>query len=257
MSDREKKAPARSRSDQIAIVILVVFVTLFLACSGFITALEAPFHLVFGWAWHAWATFPALIPRWNETLLPLACLALALWLAHRFIRWWLAAKGSAIGWHSKHTIFACGLLLLGAAAAIATSGIVHQAVWLADEPWYERSGLDGSRTRVISNAKQVLLAVDEFRRANGRYPDSLDELSLPATLTTAVPLSGGAAEPFVYLKPAPDHPAEEEILLLVSPMLRADGRWVGGFSTGNARVFRAEEFIGLLESRRVPQRETP
>jgi hypothetical protein len=237
----------------VATSVLVVF----LGCSGLITAFETPFHLFFGWALHARSAFPALAPRWTETLLPLACLTLALWLAHRFIRWWLAAKGSAMRWHLKHTLSASALLLLGSAAAIAMSGIVHQAVWLMDEPWYERRGMDAVRTMTINSARQVLLAIEDFRIEEGRYPDSLIELPLPSSLITAVPRSDGAAEPFVYFKPKPEDLSDDEVLLLVSPVLRSDGRFIAAFSNGRINVMPGGEFSILLETRRMPQREKP
>jgi hypothetical protein len=175
-----------------------------LAVCGFVVGLvvlqlfEVPFRLLCGWAVHAWVTLPPLLPRWNELLLPLAALGLALWMIDRFIRWALAAKGSEPRWQGRHTLSATFLLLLGAAAAIAMSGIVHQMVWLGAEPWWG-NGRGMQQTIALSNARQIAVAIKEFEERNDRFPESLAELDLPPDLLLVQSRERGLAEPFVYL----------------------------------------------------------
>lgn len=224
------------------------FVAFFLvAATGFVLLFEVPSRLIFGWAVHAWVTALPLLPRWNELLLPVAALGLGLWLADHFIRWALVAKGSELRWQARHTLSATFLLLLGAAAAIAMSGIVHQAVWLGAEPWWGR-GRGYQLTEAVSNARQIAVAIQEFERKNGRYPESLSELCLPPNLLTVESRERGLVEPFVYLKPAKQVPAGEVVPVIVSPVLPDREKVCVAFlPSGDANLIQADLLPKLLD----------
>ena len=241
--DEPVKMPRR-KSWIIRLAVWGFVVVFFGTASGLITLLEAPLRLVFGWAVHAWVSMPPLLPRWKELLLPLAALGLALFLIDRFIRWTLAAKGSAAPWRGWHTVSATFLLLLGAAAAIAMSGIVHQVVWLGGEPWW---GNGRSQVTVaMSHSRQIVLWIHEFEEKNGRYPESLAELDLPVGLRAIPSREKGLQEPFVYLKPAGSPSAGEELPVLVSPLLPDGGRVIVGYLSGTTTAIQADQLPALL-----------
>lgn len=243
------------RERLIAFAVLCFFVML-AACSGLLTVIELPLRLLLGWTWHLGQAVPELLPQWPKLLLPLACLALATWLVHRFIRWWLAAKGSAADWRARHTLSATTLVLLGVAAAIALSGVVHQAVWLADAPWWTNRGKFTIRTDATNKIRQLHLAIIDFENEHGRYPDSLAELKTNPTLLSQSPDLGEPPEPILYLKPReiPEHSdTDDGIAIFVSPFLGSErSQFVVGFSSGTTRILYRHQWAELLETRRKP-----
>ncbi len=253
----ENPAPptaAQKWRERLYALIAIFLLLTFAACSGLITALELPLRLVLGWIWHLVQAAPVLLPQWPKLLVPLGCLALATWLVHRFVRWWLAAKGSAVGWHGRHTLSATALVLLGAAAAIGLSGVVHQIVWLSNEPLHERRGADFARADAMNSANQILLALEDFHLEQGCFPDSLADLSLPSQLTMVRPHHGGAPEPFVYLKPttAPD----PDTVVLVSPILRQSDVVILGYLPRTTDAYPSTGLPEILETRRMPAART-
>jgi len=243
--DEPVKMPRR-KSWIIRLAVWGFVVVFFGTASGLITMLEAPLRLVFGWAVHAWVSMPPLLPRWKELLLPLAALGLALFLIDRFIRWTLAAKGSAAPWRGWHTVSATFLLLLGAAAAIAMSGIVHQVVWLGGERWWDGRVPGFQQSTAVSNARQILIALEAYEEKNGRYPESLAELDLPDKLLRLPVVDRGLPEPFVYLKPVEPQPAGEEVAVIVSPVLPDLDRVAVGYLSGTATTVPANQLPNLL-----------
>jgi hypothetical protein len=258
MSDEPPSTPAQKGLERLYAIIAISLVVMFLGCSGLITALELPLRLLLGWAWHLAQAFPSLLPHWHKLLLPLGCFALATWLAHRFIRWWISAKGNGIDWRARHTIPATLLVLLGAAAAIALSGVVHQAVWLLDAPWWTNRGRAMERTQAMSNIRQLQIAITKFENDHNRYPDSLAELDLIKDLRILQqsPAPGEPPEPIIYLKPreAPVHSDKDDgIAILISPLLGSDReRFVVGFTSGAARSMLRQQLPEILETRRMP-----
>ncbi len=241
--DESVKMPRR-KSWIIRLAVWGFVLTFFGAITGLITVLEAPLRLVFGWALHAWVTLPPLLSRWKELLLPLAALGLALWLTDRFIRWALVAKGTTLSWQGWHTVSATFLLLLGAAAAIAMSGIVHQVVWLGGEKWW---GNGRSQVTVaMSHTRQIIMWIHDFEEQNSRYPESLADLELPAGLRAIPSREQGLQEPFVYLKPPGLPSAGEELPVLVSPLLPDSDRVIVGYLSGTTTAIQADQLPALL-----------
>jgi hypothetical protein len=243
--DEPVKMPRSKR--RIALVAVCGFVVGFVVLQLF----EVPFRLLCGWAVHVWVTLPPLFARWNELLLPAAALGLALWLTDRFIRWALAARGSKLSWQGRHTVSATFLVLLGAAAAIAMSGIVHQMVWLGAEPWWG-NGRGYQLTEAVSNARQIAVAIQEFEQKNGRYPESLEELDVLPNLWNVAPRERGLVEPFVYLKPAKHRPEGEDVPVIVSPVLPDREKVCVAFLlSGDANLMQADLLPKLLDDWRL------
>lgn len=257
MSEEPPPKAVNKWRERIFAYIAIGVLLMFAACSGLITFLEFPLRLAFGWIWHLVQGVPVLLPQWPELLLPLACLAVATWLAHRFIRWWLAAKGSALDWRGRHTVSAAAIILLGSAAAIALSGVAHQAVWLADAPWWTNGGRAYERTEAMNKIRQLHRALVDFESEHGRPPDSLEELdpAINRRLFHQSPSAGEPPEPIVYLKPGDSDPAT---VVLVSPLLESlRERVVVGFRSGEAKSLpvRPGQLEEILETRREPARK--
>jgi hypothetical protein len=256
--------PAQKVRERIYAIIAISLVVMFLGCSGLITALELPLRLLLGWAWHLVQAAPALLLQWHKLLMPLGCLALAMWLVHRFIRWWISAKGSKVDWRTGNTLAAIFLLLLGSAAAIALSGVVHQAVWLADVPWWS-NGRRSERRESMGKIQQLHLAIFNFHDRHGRFPDSLAELDLKqsANLLYQSPAHGEPPEPIIYLKPLEmptilDRGDKDDIIILVSPLLEEDrDRIAVGFISGATRSMYRHQLPETLETRRMPSTDKP
>ena len=245
MSEEDSIPPARLWRERLYSTVAVSLFLLLAAGLGLILLFEVPFRLLCGWAVHAWVTLPPLFARWNELLLPAAALGLALFLTDRFVRWALAAKGSKLPWRGRHTVAATFLLLLGAAAAIAMSGIVHQMVWLGAEPWWG-NGRGMQQTIALDKTRQIAVAIREFEQRNDRYPESLAELDLPRDLLLVPSRERGVAEPFVYLKPADARKADAGLAVVVSPVLPDRGRVAVGHLSGDAILVQADQLPDLL-----------
>jgi hypothetical protein len=216
---------------------LLLFLLLVLS-SVFIWPLEFVFHLIAGPFFHAWKTLPPFFSQWRSALLPLACLALAIVLGHRFIRWWIHTKGIQMTWHWKHTAAAASLLLLGSAAAIAMSGITHQAAWLVSSPWVE-SNRNKRLTATIGNARQIMLVLWEYENTHKKYPDTLEEalkaLDVPTSMLWVETGPDELREPFIFLKPGQSS-AGLIAPVIVSPVIRPYDKVVVGFSDNSARM---------------------
>jgi hypothetical protein len=217
------------------ITLVVIFLMGFL---GVTFPIEIAFHLIAGPFIHAWKNLPPFVVQWRSSLLPLACLAIAVVLAHRFIRWWITSKDIRMSWRWGHTAAAALLLLLGSAAAIAMSGITHQAAWLFSSPWLESN----RKMRVIGamhDARQIMLVLSEYEAEHGRYPNTLDEavkaLDVTPQLLWVQAGSGRPREPFIFLKPGlvPTKMAEP---VLVSPVIQPDDKVAVGYSDTSVRM---------------------
>ncbi|MCW1885067.1 hypothetical protein OKA04_10040 [Luteolibacter flavescens] len=227
----------------------------FTALASLTSFLDFLLHLAIGWFWHLEKTAPALLPQWQGILLPLGCLVLGTWLVHRFTRWWISAKGSRLEWKAAHTLSATALLLLGAAAAIALSGVVHQAVWLSDTTWWTKNRMY-ARTSATMNIRQLQIAITDFKSSHGRYPDSLAEIESSRQFQYVSPGANKPPEPVLYLKPdeAYSHDADSDgngQVILVSPLLEYE-RYVVGFTSGATHTVHGSGLAKVIEASRMP-----
>lgn len=232
-------------------IILICFILLILL--GFsvrnIWPWQFALHLIVGPFIHAWKNLPPFLVQWRSSLLPLACLVVSVVLAHRFIRWWITSKNISMSWRWGHTTAAALLILLGSAAAIAMSGITHQAAWLFSSPWLESNRLP-YQTVAVSNARQIVLALIEYEYEHGRYPDTLDEAAkfskLPSQMLWVKTGPDGLREPFIFLKPGrPSSGLIEPIL--VSPAFQTDDRVVVGISDCSVKTMTHKALHKLTE----------
>lgn len=199
------------------------------------------YHLLCGWAIHAWKALPHLFGKWQEAILPVVCLLMAAVIAHRFVRRWVDEKFPERKWRIRHTAAALSLLLLGSAAAIAASGVVHQMFWLANGKVIQ-SNRRTDVTMAVNNGRQLMLALWEFQADNDRYPHSFEEL-VPEIIEDPESLrrlswlntrSGKAPEPWILLRPGSAETGLGPVI--VSPVIAGEGMVVVGYGDGTAKM---------------------
>ncbi|MCW1912576.1 hypothetical protein OJ996_03255 [Luteolibacter sp. GHJ8] len=209
--------------------------------------LELPFRLVFGCLFHFWNLVPPMLSQWKAVASPFVSLAIILPLAHHFFRWFAISRGRTL-WRFSHSLAIVALLFAGSAAAIAMSGITHQAAWMADVPWWNHRGR-GEVSEAMSRIRDLQVAMAEFYSEHGRYPESLSELesriegfgrasTMPAGLA-------GIPESFVYLKPETMEAAAPPLPILVSPLL-GSGRVAVGFNDHSVKALHVEDLESIL-----------
>jgi hypothetical protein len=213
-------------------------------------------HLGIGWWWHLANVLPPLVPEWPALLLPLTCLALATPLSHRFMVWLASAKNPTPAWRLPQTLGVMALLLLASAAAIAVSGITHQLAWLLRTPSIESTGSGGSFSKVSGTTKDLVNAIVEFERAEGRYPESLAEVeeAFPALRghSRVAPAAGRPLEPFIYIKPPSTEAVGMNTVLIVSPARPTTNLVFVGFALGSISTCPASRVQPLIEGRDEP-----
>ncbi len=246
------RTPAKQRRTWIIRGVLWSFVILlFSVTTGCTLLLETPFHFLVGWYLHATKALPPLLEKWQALLLPAGCLFLAGILIHRFICRCLAAKGKPLRWRPANTVASLALVLLGCGAAIALSGVVHQAVWLLSDRWIEDRGKRAEQTQAVSNARQLMLALHEYHESAGHYPNSLQELestfpASPALLMVKTETTS-VAEPFIFLKPGGSVSTVEVEPVIISPIFESAQKIVVGYSDGSVSSLPTSR-LGLILS---------
>ncbi len=238
-------------------IVIFAFILFFLAvfAAGVVGTymIEIPFRVLCGWAIHGWKALPPFFEKWHAAVLPVGCLLMAFVLAHRFIRRWVEEKRPMLDWRIRHTAAAFSLILLGSAAAIATSGIVHQFFWIAGGKVIE-SNRRLHLTVARSNGIQLMLALSEFYHQHGRYPRSFDELESddivhPEALKQLMWLElgdGNVPEPWILLRPGSSEIALDEEPVIVSPVIPDEGMVVVGYGVSSVRIIRLENLGDVL-----------
>lgn len=255
-----KPPPSRRWTWIIRGVLWTIVILVFSALGSCTVLVETPVHFVLGWFFHAAKALPPLLANWRPLVAPLGCLVLATWLVHRFVRWWQMAKGEAPSWRLWHTFSAVALLLLGSGAAIALSGVVHQAVWLLSDPWIEDRGKRAELTMAVKNGRQLMLALLEFHETNGCYPHGFHELELPQDLMWVQSSNRSVREPFILLHPGGKQLANGDEPMIVSPVIQSMGKIVVGYGDGSVRSLPAVQLgkilrTGILAPQLLPAHE--
>lgn len=234
------------------LLLLGAFVLLlFLSAAPYL--IQMGYHFLCGWVIHAWKALPHFFSLWQGAVLPVGCLLMAAVIGHRFIRRWVDEKFPDRTWRATHTAGVLSLLLLGSAAAIALSGVVHQMFWLAGGKVIE-SNRRADLTEAISNGRQLMLAIYEYQDKNGRYPASFEEL-VPDILENTGHLrwlswSSGRGdrvpEPWILLRPS--FSGETIVPVIVSPIVwsREKPMVVVGYSDATMKSIRVEDLAKLL-----------
>ena len=210
-----------------ALGLLFLALLLLLIASQFVWIILLPLHLICGWLIHGSKALPHFFGKWDEAILPLGCLLMAAVIAHRFVRGWVDEKFPERTWRIRHTAGALSLLLLGSAAAIAASGVVHQMFWLAGGKVIE-SNRWMEVTMTYSNGRQLMMAMTEYQHENGRYPDSFEQLGTqegfdPQSMRRLSWLGshdGKVPEPWILLKPGSTGSSFAPEPVIVSPIMR-------------------------------------
>ena len=233
----------------IAVLLLFFLMVLSGGRSAFI--IEIPYHVVCGWFLHAWKALPHLLGKWQEAVLPFGCLLIAAVIAHRFVRRWVNEKFLERRWRIRHTAGALSLLLLGSAAAIAASGVVHQFFWLAGGKVIE-SNMRMDLTMATSNGRQLMLALAEYENDMGRHPRSFEELELdyhPGVIRQLWWLEtrdGKVPEPWILLRPGSSEVALDDEPVIVSPVIAGEGMVVVGYGDSSVRRIHADKLKEVL-----------
>lgn len=244
----------------VALTFLFIFALgLFIPESGRTEWLfELPYHLIAGCVLHAkraLAHFASDLPKlMTAAVLPCLATAIALWGAHRLILWWRLASGKDKGWHFKLTALAGSLVLLGSAAAIALSGVLHEAAWLPQGE-ITRSNGRSAQTVAVNNARQLGIMLFEHETEHGAFPMSLLQLEElvedPQTLRRMMLVDLGSQrppEPFVLVKPggvAAGNPTE---IVLIGPQMLEDGKFVVLRLDNSVTSQPAAKFIEVVKS---------
>jgi hypothetical protein len=252
-----KTAKSWRRSWVIRGVLWSLVIFFFSVMTGCTLMIETPVHFFLGWLFHGIRTLPQILGNWEAFMLPSGCLILAGFLIHRFVQRCLVAQGRSRRLRPTDTIAALSLLLLGCGAAIALSGIVHQAVWLMSDPWTENRR--ANLTSCVSNARQLMLAITEFHDKKGHYPNSLQELvtelNIPPQLTWVKYGTGKVSEPFILLYPGRKQAMKGEEPLIVSAILERGQKIVVGYGDSSVRILSAKMLNTILENRDLTKSE--
>ena len=117
---------------------LVLFSFLFLLMLGALLPLEAIGHLLLGWFYYTTQTLPSVSINPEAVVLGFLCLlALALG-GHQSARWlfnnWASPSAEPKFWRPSWTLLTLCIFVLMFIASIASIGIVHQTLWLANGP---------------------------------------------------------------------------------------------------------------------------
>ena len=230
----------------------LLFAIVVLSGGRWVFVILIPFHLLCGWVLHAWKALPPFLAQWQSAVMPLGCLILAGALAHRFIVRWASEKRPTLIWRSRHTAAVFSLLILCSAAAIATSGILHQFFWLAGGKVIE-SNRRADLTVAVNDGRQLMMALLEFEVEKGRYPHSLEELEAEMgeyfysirRLTWLDTRDGKVPEPWILLRPGSSEVALGNEPVIVSPVIASRGMVVVGYGDSSVKSMTEEAFRNL------------
>lgn len=268
MSDSPKETFARfvlmglRRMFLISLIALMLFIILMILTGGRSAfAVEIPYHLVCGWALHGWKALPPFFEKWQAAVLPLVCLLMAFVLAHRFVRRWVEENRPTLDWCIRHTAAVYSLILLGSAAAIATSGVVHQFFWLAGGKVIE-SNRRGELTMAMSNGRQLMMALLDYGNENGRYPHTFEELEMEYGEYSGIrrlwwldTRDGKVPEPWILLRPGSSEVALDDEPVIVSPVIAGEGTVVVGYGDSSVRRIHADKLKEVLGHGRTEESE--
>lgn len=220
--------------------------------------LQMGYHLLCGWLIHASNALPPFIAKWQAAMLPLGCLLMAAVIGHRFVCRYVDEKFPERKWRIRHTAGALSLLLLGSAAAIALSGVVHQFFWLGRGEIIESRGAS-ERAIITLHTRNLAQAVLSFHNMNGRYPDSDaefyreyfgDDFAYPHWIG-----EGGVAEPILFLHPGRKEVLSSDEVLVVSPAFNNGRQVVVVMGDGEIQTINFEDLSKLLSEIRTKESE--
>lgn len=259
MSDEELISPKKGCLYWIAwllgISVGLFFLLLIAARNSWI--LELPFRLFAGWFFHASRAFSHFSTDFfsfaRAAAFPCAAAAIALWGTHRLVLWWRASNGISNDWRFKHTALAGTLIFLGSAAAIALSGVLHEAVWLPQGKII-KSNRRMPLTMAINNARQLGMLLFEHESDHESLPKSLldleelagDSFRLQRLLFVDLGTQG-PPEPFIFLKSGTSSNNPHEILM-ISPQMTEDGSFAVLKADLSVTRQKPEKFVEVIKT---------
>lgn len=232
----------------LAAAVVIGFVLLGLLAGFGIWTVEAGWALASGWATYPYKILPQVSYNVEMILCGLVALGLALYLAHRFLKW-IAEHVKALPspWSFKYTSCLSFLLLAMFGTSIAMTGIVHQTAWLATSGEIKRNRSASITTLQISDARSIASFAIYWGADNpgdrDTFPDSLTDLLEDEDFeqnNLLCRFSKGEREPWLY--PGAGKPYGSEVFpLIISPRPNNTGRIVVAFSDMSVKAFSANE----------------
>lgn len=218
---------------------------------GVLAAFPVTVELLTGWVRYARELWSELAAQWRVGLLPLACLVGFVVLIQLVLAA-LWARGSAGSWKRVHGNVLAGLLMLGVVAAITVSSIVREMLWVNDEATlYEEWGWDSHLSRILNEGRQISQGIVSFKKAEGRYPETLEEFQgSPHHLAGErwqEGRTGSVVESYIYLKPAVGQTGREKVPLLISPVVVKHGKFAVFYTDGNGTPVRTDQLDAILQ----------
>lgn len=263
----KKKTWLPPRANRIArggcVFLFIAFGFLVLGIPGPEILLGGLFLFALGWIHFLLRVFPEI--TWNLSMIAssLAVLAVAIGGLHAI------ARHFRKDWRVRGTLACTGVIGVLFAAAIAVSGVFHQAVWLAKGDILGRRGPDSGSYENLGKAHQLMAGLTAYEVDHERFPDSIYEL-YPDYLNVD-PLSDSdfwlfkakdqSLHEWLYYPEAKNlaksPPAkwsetmkDDERLCLVSPMF-GDRKIVVGKIGGSARIMRRDAFLELFSAQQA------
>lgn len=240
----------------VGLAVAIFFLLIFSAREQWV--LQLPYHLLIGWALHgakALSHFLSNVDRLaSAAALPCAAALVALFGFHRLVLWWRQATGRSGEWRIKHTALAGVLALLGSSAAIALSGVLHEAVWLPQGKVIQ-SNHSSTRMLALNDARNLGFHLFDYQDEHGVFPDSMRDLEKFVTeqesgfrfASFARLDHPSPAEPFVFVNPgAPSDGLRE--FILIGPQLPGRGEFVVVRSDLSTATMPRSKFIEVVTS---------
>ncbi|MDB6078891.1 MAG: hypothetical protein JWO82_2638, partial [Akkermansiaceae bacterium] len=158
-----------------------------------------------GWLLHLQRLSTSIQWDWSTIALSLLALAGGGVIAHRLAGRWAAARGGNVP-RAGATVKVIAVVLCCCAGAIATSGVIHQLVWLSQKPVRIYADRATARTAMVNQLRRAFLDLREFSEAHGRLPRHLAELAIAKPechghLSAPTERDQDSVEPFIYLRP--------------------------------------------------------
>jgi hypothetical protein len=239
----------------------LAFVLLLLLAVAATTALPGVvWALAGGWLRHGLRVLPDFFAQWRSAGLPLAALVAAGWTSHRLLRWWLAARGSALAetWNMGRSAAVTGMLLLCGASAVAISGVAHQAMWLAQTEW-SQTNRKFKLIGTLQDTRDLFLFLIIFESDHGRMPNSWEEfLHWSVGLENSGMLrwlSHGKVPPVLTHPGAAIRGMHPATILMISDAV--DGKHVLGLADGAAEAVTPAQLEAILASGGMRYRNDP
>ena len=219
--------------------------------------LGGAFLIAAGWIYFLIRVIPEL--EWNLSMIASSLIVLTI----AVIGFHAIARRLRDGWQFRWTAACTGLGGALFAAAIAVTGIFHQGVWLAKGDIFSYRGGISSVVSNMSNARQLVLALNTFETESDHYPESIYEL-----YPDYIDIDPGEDEYFWSFVDDQKKPHEwlyfpevQNLLtgqstavesarrvILASPV-DINGRYVVAFFDGHVAAVKREQYLKLLATR--------